>query len=63
MEEELEYIPNLVENENEEIVFEKVKKEPIDTTGTIIEEDKSKKVPVTILTGYLGSGNLPFLNR
>lgn len=63
MTEDIELIPDLVEEETDEIKYEPVVKQAIDTTGAIIEEDKDKRVPITILTGYLGSGKSTLLEQ
>lgn len=63
MAEEIELIPDLVVDEGEEFAFHEIKKPAADFMGAIIEEDKTKRVPVTILTGYLGSGKSTLLQE
>lgn len=61
--EELELIPDLVEDETEEIKYKEYKKPILDLSGAIVEEDKNKRVPITIITGYLGSGKSTLLDQ
>ncbi|KAG0686850.1 hypothetical protein C6P40_003272 [Pichia californica] len=63
MTEDMELIPDLVETEEEEIIYHQFEKASVDLSGSIIEEDKSKRIPITILTGYLGSGKSTLLEN
>lgn len=63
MSQDIELIPDLVEDEHDEIVYHEVEKAAVDLSGAIIEEDKNNRIPITILTGYLGSGKSTLLEK
>lgn len=63
---EVELIPNLVEDASEEVAYDAVAVVPaldpeLNGTEQMAQTDATKRVPVTIITGYLGSGKSTML--